>query len=343
MNSLVVGGAGFVGSWVVENLLNETDGEIFIVDNLLSSERSNISANSRVNFIHGSASDEKILSEVDVLVDKVFHLSCFHGNQSSIADPLMDLENNMKPTLTVLNWVEKKNPRARVVYTGAGCAVAPKTWDAPTGVPEVDETPLLHDSPYSISKVTGEMYAKYFADRRGLDVVRVRFQNAYGPREILGAGDWRGTVHTVWRNVIPTFIWRALNNEDLTLYGAGESSRDFVFVDDLAKGVIAASNKGAKGEVYNLASGQEFLIKDVARKIIEFSESKSNLHIEGRREWDHSGRRFGDPSKSASQLEFVTSTDFDFGLKATIEWTKLNFELIQETINKHRDKISENN
>ncbi|MEI6689900.1 MAG: NAD-dependent epimerase/dehydratase family protein [Thermoleophilia bacterium] len=340
MNSLVVGGAGFVGSWVVENLLKETDGEIFIVDNLLSSEKSNVSSNSRVHFVMGSASDENVLNKVDTKVDKVFHLSCFHGNQSSIEDPLMDLENNMKPTLTVLNWVEKRMPSSRVVYTGAGCAVAPKTWDAPTGVPEVDETPLLHDSPYSISKVTGEMYAKYFADRRGLDVVRVRFQNAYGPREILGAGEWRGTIHTVWRNVIPTFIWKAINNEDLTLYGAGESSRDFVYVDDLSKGVIAASNRGVKGEVYNLASGQEFLIKDVARKIIELSKSGSKLHIEDRREWDHSGRRFGDPTKSANQLKFRTSTEFENGILETIEWTKSNYDLIQGTINKHKTQMS---
>jgi nucleoside-diphosphate-sugar epimerase len=251
----------------------------------------------------------------------------------------MDLENNMKPTLTVLNWVEKKAPKARVVYTGAGCAVAPKTWDTPTGVPEVDETPLLHDSPYSISKVTGEMYSKYFADRRGLDVVRVRFQNAYGPREILGAGEWRGTVHTVWRNVIPTFIWRAINDEDLTLYGAGESSRDFVFVEDLARGVVKASSLGIKGEVYNLASGQEFLIKDVASKIIEFSNSSSKLYIEGRREWDHSGRRFGDPSKSLQEIGFKTQIAFDKGLKDTIKWTRDNFELISNSIIKHCSKL----
>lgn len=338
-NSLVVGGAGFVGSWVVEELLKETDGEIFVLDNLLSSEKSNISTSNRVHFIHGSASDETVLNKVDANLDKVFHLACFHGNQSSIFDPLMDLENNMKPTLTVLNWVEKRAPKARVVYTGAGCAVAPKTWDTPTGVPEVDETPLLHDSPYSISKVTGEMYSKYFSDRRGLDVVRVRFQNAYGPREILGAGEWRGTVHTIWRNVIPTFIWRALNNEDLTLYGAGESSRDFVFVEDLARGVVKASNFGIMGEVYNLASGQELLIKDVARKIIQFSNSSSKLHIEGRREWDHSGRRFGDPSKSSQEIGFRTQIAFDEGLKDTIKWTNDNFELISNSISKHSSKL----
>ena len=338
-NSLVVGGAGFVGSWVVETLLKETNGEIFIVDNLLSSEKSNISTDNRVHFIHGSASEEIVLDKVDVHLDRVFHLACFHGNQSSIFDPLMDLENNMKPTLTVLNWVEKRAPKARVVYTGAGCAVAPKTWDTPTGVPEVDETPLLHDSPYSISTVTGEMSSKYYADRRGLDVVRVRFQNAYGPREILGAGEWRGTVHTVWRNVIPTFIWLAINNEDLTLYGAGESSRDFVFVEDLARGVVAASENGIKGEVYNLASGQEFLIKDVASKIIELSESSSKLHIEGRRDWDYSGRRFGDPSKSSREIGFRTQIGFDEGLKDTITWTRNNFELISNSISKHRSKL----
>ena len=340
INALVVGGAGFVGSWVVEALLEETDGEIFIVDNLLSSEKSNISTSKRVHFIHGSASDENVLNKVDTDLHNVFHLACFHGNQSSIFDPLMDLENNMKPTLTVLNWVEKRFPKVRVVYTGAGCAVAPKTWDTPTGVPEVDETPLLHDSPYSISKVAGEMYSKYFADRRGLDVVRVRFQNAYGPREILGAGEWRGTEHTIWRNVIPTFIWRAINNEDLTLYGAGESSRDFVFVEDLARGVVAASNNGIKGEVYNLASGHEFLIRDVAKKIIEFSESSSKLHIEGRRDWDHSGRRFGDPSKSWREIGFKTQIAFDEGLRATIKWTRENFELISNSISKHGSKLN---
>jgi len=338
-NSLVVGGAGFVGSWVVEELLKETDGEIFVLDNLLSSEKSNISTSNRVHFIHGSASDESVLNRVDANIEKVFHLACFHGNQSSIFDPLMDLENNIKPTLTVLNWVEKRAPKARVVYTGAGCAVAPKTWNTPTGVPEVDETPLLHDSPYSISKVTGEMYAKYFADRRGLDVVRVRFQNAYGPREILGAGEWRGTPHTIWRNVIPTFIWRAINNEDLTLYGAGESSRDFVFVEDLARGVVAALDQGIKGEVYNLASGQELLIKDVANKIIEFSNSSSELRIEGRRDWDHSGRRFGDPTKSRKEIGFTATTDFDKGLRETIIWTQSNFALIAKSIEKHKDKI----
>ena len=107
-------------------------------------------------------------------------------------------------------------------------------------------------------------------------------------------------------------------------------------MDDLANGVIAASKFGKIGEVYNLASGREIMIKDLARRIIDYSESSSNLHVEGRREWDHSGRRFGDPRKSARELEFLAKTTFDQGLKQTIEWTKLNFDKIQSSISKHK-------
>jgi nucleoside-diphosphate-sugar epimerase len=338
-NSLVVGGAGFIGSWLVEVLLKESSSEIFIVDNLLSSEKANISKDPRVNFIEGSASRSDVLEKVDSSVESIFHLACYHGNQSSIVDPIADLENNLKPTISVLTWAEKKFPKARIVYSGAGCAVAPKTWNQPTGVLEVDETSILHDSPYSISKIAGEMYSKYYADRRGLDVVRVRFQNAYGPKEILGAGLWRGTSDTIWRNVIPTFIWKALKNEDLILHEGGKSSRDFVFAEDLAKGLLSASRSGKKGEVYNLASGREYLIQEVASLIVDLTGSSSKLIFEGRRDWDHSGRRFGDPSKAKRDLEFSASTDFITGIKRTIEWTKSNTILIENSISKHKNEI----
>ena len=334
-NSLVIGGAGFIGSWVVKDLLKNTDDHIFVLDNLLSSEKWNIPSGPRVDFILGSASDEVTLNSIDSKIHKVFLLSCYHGNQSSIVNPLIDFENNLKPILTTLNWVEKYHKSARVLYSGAGCAVAPKTWDTPTGVPEVDETPILHDSPYSISKVAGEMYAKYFADRRGLDVVRVRFQNAYGPGEILGAGEWRGTEHTIWRNVIPTFIWKALNNENLELFGDGKSTRDFVYVEDLAKGVIAAFNKGKSGEVYNLASGKETFIRDIAQQIINIAGSSSQLILKVRREWDHSGRRFGNPEKAKQVLEFQVEVEVSDGLSRTVQWTKENYDIIESTIVKH--------
>ena len=332
--SVVIGGAGFVGSWLVKELLKETQDEIVVIDNLISSERWNIPDDERIQFILGSAGDTHTLLKVNGDVSSVYHLACYHGNQSSIADPMADFENNLRPTITVLDWVEKVYPAARVVYTGAGCAVAPKTWDTPEGVPEVDETPLLHDSPYSISKVAGEMYSVHYAKQRGLDVVRVRFQNAFGPGEILGAGQWRGTEHTIWRNVIPTFIWRALQNQDLVLFGE-IASRDFVYVEDLARGVLLARKYGEIGEVYNLASGKEIFIADVASLILKRTASSSKINLMPKREWDNSGRRFGSVEKSREKLGFEAKISLETGIERTLEWFKENSEHIQRSIERH--------
>ena len=93
------------------------------------------------------------------------------------------------------------------------------------------------DSPYSISKLVGEFYAVYYHERHQLPTVRARFQNVYGPREILGAGQWRGTPATVWRNVTPTFVYKSLLGESLPLEGDGDPTRDFIYVDDLVEGL----------------------------------------------------------------------------------------------------------
>jgi UDP-glucose 4-epimerase len=265
-------------------------------------------------------------------VDYVYQLACFHGNQSSIARPFDDLENGLKTTLVTLEWVKTFNPQARVIYSGAGCAVAEKTWDEPTAVEEHESTSLLHDSPYSISKITGEMYCLYYAKQQNLDVVRVRFQNVYGPREILGAGAWRGTVDSIWRNVIPTFIWKSLNNEDITIFGTKSSSRDFVYVEDIANGVILAAKFGKQGRVYNLARGEEIFISDLAKQIITVTNSKSSLIYQPKRTWDTSGRRFGSTKKSFDELNFLARTNLISGLNSTVKWYQDNNKLILTSI-----------
>jgi nucleoside-diphosphate-sugar epimerase len=333
-HSVVIGGAGFVGSWVVDEILKDPSTRVTIVDNLISSEKWNISLDSRVTFIEGSAADINVLKLIQGKVDYVYQLACFHGNQSSIARPLDDFENGLKTTLVTLEWIKTFNPQARVIYSGAGCAVAEKTWDEPTAVEELDATSLLHDSPYSISKITGEMYCLYYAKQQKLDVVRVRFQNVYGPREILGAGQWRGTIHTVWRNVIPTYIFKALNNYDLEIFENQRASRDFIYVQDVAKGVIQAATLGANGKVYNLATGDETFIFDLAELILSMTKSKSNLIKRDKREWDNSGRRYGSTKKTANQLGFTAKIELKDGLSSTIKWTVENMQKIGENIDK---------
>ena len=339
-HSVVIGGAGFVGSWVVDEILKDPSTRITIVDNLISSERWNISKDPRVNFIYGSAAQMETLMSIEGKVDYVYQLACFHGNQSSIALPLEDFENGLKTTLVTLEWVKRHHPVAKVVYSGAGCAVAEKTWNDPDPVLEIDTVNLQHDSPYSISKISGEMYCKYYVAQHKLDVVRVRFQNVYGPREILGAGIWRGTENTIWRNVIPTFIYKALNGEELNIYGGGKSTRDFIYVKDIVRGIILASKKGTAGQVYNLASGQETNIQYLAEIIINLTNSSSRINIAPAREWDRSGRRVGNPEKSKGDLEFEASYELATGIIETIEWTKSYKTVIELAIRQHKSLIT---
>ena len=331
----VIGGAGFVGSWVVKLLLQDPENEVIVIDNLLSSEKWNLPINQRLTTIWGSAADFSVLTKVTDELDGIINLACFHGNQSSIENPLSDMENSLKTTLTVLEWAKRFHPQARVLYSGAGCAVADKTWDSPIPVKEVDVTSLYHDSPYSISKITGEMYCIYYAKQHDLNVVRVRFQNAYGPGEILGAGQWRGTPHTVWRNVVPTFIWKALKGHDLEIFGDGTAGRDFVYVEDLAQGVLNAFKFGASGEVYNLASGIETSVKHLAETILDNVSSSSTLRFEPKRPWDNSGRRVGDPAKSKTEISFSTTVDIEQGIARTVDWFTANLDRIDSLIYRH--------
>lgn len=335
---LVVGGAGFVGSNLVHQLLEQGPCEIIVVDNLISSDVSNIPADSRVRFVFGSITDDRILAALPEDLDYAFHLACFHGNQSSIADPFADHDNNTYTSLKLFDRLKDIKGLRKVVYAAAACAVAEKTYDAPTATTEDQPVTLYHDSPYSISKIIGELYGNYYFQQHKLPFVKARFSNVFGPREILGAGQWRGTVHTVWRNVTPTFIWRSLNGEALPLDNGGNASRDFIFVEDMARGLMACALKGSAGGVYNLATGRETSILELATIINEYTGNTTPLDLRPAREWDRSGKRFASTEKAARELGFSAEVDIREGLRRTVEWTQANRELIRRSIARH-DKL----
>ena len=336
-NILIVGGAGFVGSNLCKRLLNTTaNSKIYVVDNLLSSNLINIPDNDRLTFIYGSIADHKILNKLSPDMNVVFHLACYHGNQSSIANPEDDHDNNLHTTLRLLEHSSKFKNLEKFVYAAAGCAVAEKTYDNAVATPEDAPISLFQDSPYSISKLVGEMYGNYYFKQKNIPFVKARFQNVYGPNEILGAGQWRGTAHTVWRNVIPSFIWKSLNQEALPLDNGGLVSRDFIFVEDLVRGLEAIAKAGKPGEAYNLASGRETTILDLANIINDLTNNPTPVELKPARTWDNSGRRFGDTQKSKKELSFEAAISIADGLDKTIEWTKQNKTVIQNCINDHK-------
>jgi nucleoside-diphosphate-sugar epimerase len=334
---LVVGGAGFVGSALVRRLLQFEPRRLVIVDNLLSADISNLPEHRAVERIFASIADDEVLAALPRDIDFAFHLACYHGNQSSIHDPLADHQNNALTTLKLFDRVKDFTALKKIVYSAAGCAVAAKTFDRPEATEEDAPVSLFHDSPYSISKLIGEMYGNYYFMRYGLPFVRARFQNVYGPGEILGAGRWRGTPHTVWRNVTPTFVWKALQREALPVENGGLATRDFIFVEDIVEGLVACARRGRPGEVYNLASGVETSILDLARLVNELTQNPTPIALAPAREWDRSGRRFGAPEKARKELGFVAATALRDGLLRTVAWTRANRGTIRRCMLQHAD------
>jgi UDP-glucose 4-epimerase len=334
---LVVGGAGFVGSNLVKRLLNEDPAQVVVVDNLLSAERENLPEDPQLEFIHESINDA--VGHIGTEFDYVFHLSTYHGNQSSMASPIADHENNLVTTLNLCQHFSGIARLKKLVYSSAGCTVAHKTHDAPVATSEDAPISAYHDSPYQISKIVGEMYLNYYWAQHGLPAVKARFQNVYGPGEVLGAGEWRGTPATVWRNVTPTFVYRALKGMPLMLHNGGDVSRDFIFVNDIVEGLVLCALGGEAGDVYNLSSGEETTIQELAEAIVASAGDEVELRNIPGRPWDRSGRRFGDPTKARDELGFEAKTSLKDGIDATVVWTKANLERIDTAIDRHRSRI----
>lgn len=337
---LVVGGAGFVGSNLVRLLLaNVQKIKITIVDNLLSAEIVNVPRDERVVFIEKPITDFRVLAKLQDDIDYVFHLATFHGNQSSIFDPIADNENNTQTTLKLFERLKDFDNLKKVVYSSAGCSVAKKTFGDAVATTEESPIELHQDSPYSISKIIGEFYSAYYHKQHGLPVVRARFQNVYGQGEILGAGNWRGTYATIWRNVIPTFIYRAITNQEILLENGGIATRDFIFVEDICRGLMLCALKGEAGDVYNLGSGIETSIAELAQIIIRTADSKSALKMMPAREWDTSGKRFASTVKSEEKLGFTAKILLQDGIEKTVAWTRENMEVVQACIAKHKKHL----
>jgi hypothetical protein len=153
---LVVGGAGFVGSNLVLALLEHDPAEVLVVDSLLSAERANVPDDPRVRFVHASVTDARVLAGLPEDLDYAWHLATFHGNQNSIADPIADLQNNTAPAVYLYNRLKDLRKLRKVVYSAAGCTHAEKTFDKANPTKEDAPISLWLDSPYQISKISGE-------------------------------------------------------------------------------------------------------------------------------------------------------------------------------------------
>ncbi len=297
--ALVTGGAGFIGSALVR-LLGERGYATRVFDNLSTGSTANL-AGTEAELVEGDVRDVDGLTRAAEQCEVVFHLAAGTGVVPSIEDPFADFDLNARGTLSAL-WAARKAGAVRLVFSSS---------NAPLGAgayPASEDKPTAPLSPYGASKATGEAYCSAFHGAYGFDAIAVRFSNAYGQR----------SAHK--SNVIPLFIRRLLANEELVVYGDGMQTRDFVFVTDLADGLLrAAETPGVGGEVFQLASGIETSVNDLVERLAEVSGRQPRI----RREPPRPGeilRNYSLVEKARDRLGYSPGVLLEDGLRLTYEW-----------------------
>jgi len=313
---LVTGGAGAIGSNLTKVLSDLGAKLVIVLDDLSASCEWNIPSGPNVMFVKGSVTDDIALKRVFVEEPEyVFHLAAFFANQNSIDYPEKDLWVNGFGTLKVLEYSEFCKVK-RFIYASSGCSIYGSS--APLPLKE-DFMSMNLSTPYQITKMLGELYCNFFCNHYGLPVVKTRFFNSYGPGEVPGQ----------YRNVIPNFIYWALKGEALPITGTGEETRDFTYVGDLVDGLLRAGYyESAIGQEFNLASGKETRIIDLANMINEAVGNKAGIKFAERRKWDTKSRLLASVDRAKSLIGYEPKTEFEEGLMNTINWFKENWENI---------------
>ncbi len=316
--AFVTGGAGFIGSNLVQRLLALDVDKVIVLDDLSSAYTWNVPRDSRVRFIQGSVlEDDKLASAFDSRPEFVFHLAAHFANQNSVDHPEHDLMVNGLGTLKLLRLAHISNVE-RFVFASSGCSVYGS--DAPLPLKE-DHVSLNLDTPYQITKLVGELYCNFFRNYYGLKVGIPRFFNVYGPGEVPGK----------YRNVIPNFIYWALSGMPLPITGTGNETRDFTFVGDVVSGVLKCGYiDSAIGEPVNLASGRETKIIDLANLVNRLSGNTKGVVFQEKRNWDKSTRRRASIDKAEKLLEYRPSGDMEKGVGMTVKWFRENWKQIQK-------------
>lgn len=268
MNVLITGGAGFIGSYLAEELIAQGH-DVTILDNLATGRLENIAhleGNPRFHIVIGDILNEFLVDKLVERADWVFHLAAAVGVELIVKDPLRSLMTNIKGSEVVLEAVYRYHRKVLITSTSE---IYGKNVNGP--LKENDDrilgSPLKTRWSYSTSKAVDEILAFVYWKEKKVPTTIVRLFNTVGPRQTGYYG-----------MVIPRFVEQALKGQDITVFGTGEQRRCFVFVKDIVRAMIALmSHPGALGEVFNLGSQEEISIGDLARKVVALTESKSKI------------------------------------------------------------------
>lgn len=301
---LITGGAGFIPSSIADKLSQNADYDITLVDNLLTGKISNIPQNPNVQFIKADVNnyDEIAAIMLSKSFDYVFHYAAVVGVKRTLQNPILVL-NDIKGFENIFSL--SKNTGVKRVFFSSSSEV----YGEPVEFPQHEElTPLNARLPYAVVKNIGECFCKSYYQEHGLPYTILRFFNTYGPKQ---STDF----------VMSKFIRSALKNEPITIYGDGKQTRTFCYIDDNVDFTIKLlENHLGVNEIFNVGNRQEIPIIDLAKKVIEMTDSKSEIiHLPPLKEGDMTRRQ---PDTTKMQAILNRETSLEEGMKKVIETVK---------------------
>jgi UDP-glucose 4-epimerase len=305
MKYIVTGGAGFIGSHIVEAIAGSH--EVVVIDNFSSGKPENLSMfGTRVNSIQGSITDLLLLKDAFKGADGIFHLAAIASVARSVNDPFATHKTNLTGTLNVLLAARECGVR-KVVFSSSSAVYG----DEPT-LPKREELPPAPLSPYAVTKLAGEYYCNVFSGLFGMNTVSLRYFNVFGPRQ---------DPHSEYAAVIPKFIMRLLGHQPPIIFGDGLQSRDFVYVKDVVQANLLAMQSSTTG-TFNIGSGQKIDLNTLASTLAEIMKVRLPPVYEKPR---HGDIRDSVSAITAAKKAFGYQTRYslDEGLAETVQWFRL--------------------
>jgi len=307
---LVTGGAGFIGSNIVHNLVKRKL-PVRVIDNLSTGNMDNLAnLRTKIHLIEGDICDLATVRMAMKGIECVFHQAALPSVPRSIENPLASNETNINGTLNIL-IASRDSQVKRVIYAGSSSVYG----DTPV-LPKKENMPSYPLSPYALTKLVGEYYCKIFSSIYGLETIILRYFNVFGPRQ---------DPKSQYSAVIPKFIQALLTDKTPTIYGNGEQTRDFTFVENVVHANILASQvKKTHGETINIATGSRVDINKLLEILEEITEKNIVPKYESARKGDvfHS---LADISEAKRILAYTPKISLKEGLINTVRWMESNF------------------
>ena len=307
MRFLVTGGAGFIGSHIVDALVKDGD-KVCVLDDLSSGKRENLEGViDKIEFIEGDIRDKGIVSKAMNGVDYCLHQAALRSVPKSLGNPKLYNDVNINGTLNILTAAKEAKVK-RVTFASSS-----SIYGETDRLPEKEDFLPLLISPYALTKLAGEYYCRIFSEIYGVETASLRYFNVFGPRQ---------SLENEYAVVIPKFITCMLRDEEPPVHGDGKQTRDFTYVENVVQANIkAATTKGVKWEVLNIACGKAYSVLDIVKYVNNILKKDIKPKLGPIRPGDVK-HTLAEITKAKKLIKFDPKVGFEQGLKKAVEYFK---------------------